>query len=87
MEYVWVGYFCFLMNGVFVMCEIENGVYLVCVQNGLGIVCGMLIGIGVVELVCGVILDIIKYFMLEDCLSCLLFQFFCQIGVNVVLCW
>lgn len=60
--YSWLGYLCLVRNDVLVMCEFEIGFYVVCVDNGFGMMCSMLIGIGVVELVCGLISLIIEFF-------------------------
>ncbi len=66
MEFAWAGHLCLTLNGVSVAEELENGVYVACVQNGLGTTRGILTGIAAAETAYGAKSEITDFFKAQD---------------------
>lgn len=66
MQYTWAGHLCLSSNSVAVACELANGLYSACVQNGLGTTRATLTGIAAAEWVCGINTEVTAYFENED---------------------
>ena len=66
MEYRWGGRLCLSWNGVPVFGEIEDGLFVACCQNGIGVSKGTLAGILAAEYASGVQNTYIEAFLNEE---------------------
>lgn len=87
MEYEWAGHLCLSRNGVAVTQEIEDGVFIAAVQNGLGTARGTLTGIAAAEAAMDHASAIGTYFKAEDAPVKLPPKPFATWGANAYLRW
>ncbi|KIN69048.1 NAD(P)/FAD-dependent oxidoreductase [Sulfitobacter donghicola] len=87
MEYEWAGHLCLSLNGVACTDEIDEGVFVGAVQNGLGTARGTLTGIAAAERALGHSSAITRYFQAEAEPKKLPPQPFATWGANAYLRW